>query len=222
MFAGNCYIHSINRIYTMDKIINKYLKAKHWQIFLLTVGIPFIFYMVSMFKMFGSIAYETSSDSDPFDIFYLGWFMVVLLATMILGAGWAWSIGVGIQKYIPQELRLNLTRFKIFFIFIVVYYLFIILIFINNFLLMDQIGPYMPLIIIPHLFAMFCTFYCLYFISRSIKTADVQRKVGFSDYAGEFFLLWYFPIGIWFVQPKINKVVQRGVGFNPGEDIVVE
>jgi hypothetical protein len=28
------------------------------------------------------------------------------------------------------------------------------------------------------------------------------------DFAGEFFLLWFYPVGIWIVQPKINKMVE--------------
>jgi hypothetical protein len=64
-------------------------------------------------------------------------------------------------------------------------------------------------IIIPlHLFSMFCIFYCLYFVSKTFKTAELQRQTTFSDFAGEFFLLWFYPVGIWIVQPKINKMVE--------------
>jgi len=49
-------------------------------------------------------------------------------------------------------------------------------------------------------------FYCLYFISKSLKAVELQRDVTFNDYAGEFFLIWFFPIGIWFIQPRINKL----------------
>ena len=59
-------------------------------------------------------------------------------------------------------------------------------------------------IIIPlHLFSMFCIFYL---IAKTIKTAELQRKVGFGDFAGEFFLLWFYFIGIWINQPKVNKL----------------
>jgi len=64
-------------------------------------------------------------------------------------------------------------------------------------------------IIIPlHLFSMFCIFYTLYFVAKTFKTVELQREVKFSDFAGEFFLIWFYPIGIWIIQPKINKFIE--------------
>ena len=60
-----------------------------------------------------------------------------------------------------------------------------------------------------HMFAMFAIFYCLYFVAKTYKTVELQRTVTFSDYAGEFFLFWFFPIGIWVIQPKINAMVNN-------------
>jgi len=57
-----------------------------------------------------------------------------------------------------------------------------------------------------HLFSMFCLFYCLYFIAKALKTVELQRPVTFSDYAGEFFLLWFYPVGVWILQPRINQI----------------
>ncbi|MEN9640511.1 MAG: hypothetical protein RLZZ262_2380, partial [Bacteroidota bacterium] len=38
-----------------------------------------------------------------------------------------------------------------------------------------------------------------------IKLLELQREVRFSEFIREFFLIWFFPIGIWFIQPKINR-----------------
>jgi hypothetical protein len=62
-------------------------------------------------------------------------------------------------------------------------------------------------IFILHLLSMFGIFYSLYFVAKTIKTVELQTKVSFSDFAGEFLLIWFFPIGIWVVQPKINKMI---------------
>lgn len=59
-----------------------------------------------------------------------------------------------------------------------------------------------------HLFSMFCLFYCLYFVAKTIKTAELQKETSFGDFAGEFFLIWFYPIGIWFIQPKINRIAK--------------
>ncbi|WP_238388512.1 hypothetical protein, partial [Christiangramia aestuarii] len=66
------------------------------------------------------------------------------------------------------------------------------------------------LFIIPlHLFSMFCMFYLLYFVSKTIKTVELKRSVTFSDFVGEFFMIWFFPIGVWFIQPRINKIISN-------------
>ncbi len=66
----------------------------------------------------------------------------------------------------------------------------------------------MAIIVPMHLFSMFCIFYSLYFVAKTFKTVELQRETAFSDFAGEFFLIWFYPIGIWIIQPKINKIVE--------------
>jgi hypothetical protein len=70
-----------------------------------------------------------------------------------------------------------------------------------------QPNPAIFALIVPlHLFSMFCIFYCLYFNAKALKTVEWQRPVTFSDFAGEFFLIWFFPIGVWIIQPRLNKL----------------
>jgi len=65
---------------------------------------------------------------------------------------------------------------------------------------------------------MFCIFYCLYFVAKALKSVELQREVTFNDYAGEFFLFWFSPIGVWVLQPRINKLFDNSAGhgeYNP-------
>ena len=71
------------------------------------------------------------------------------------------------------------------------------------------IGGLVAVIVPLHLFSMFCIFYSLYFVAKTFKTVELQREVNFSDFAGEFFMIWFYPIGIWIVQPKINKMIEK-------------
>jgi hypothetical protein len=64
-------------------------------------------------------------------------------------------------------------------------------------------------IIIPlflFIFLIFCILYAIYFNAKSLKSVELQRDVTFSDYAADFFLFLFFPIGIWFIQPRINRI----------------
>jgi hypothetical protein len=56
---------------------------------------------------------------------------------------------------------------------------------------------------------MFCIFYALYFNAKALKAVEWQKKVTLSDYVGDFFLIWFFPIGLWFIQPRINNIVNK-------------
>lgn len=70
--------------------------------------------------------------------------------------------------------------------------------------------PY--LVLIPLYFLLFLasfasSIYLYYFAARSIKTAELQQEQRFSDFIGEFFLIWFSFIGIWILQPRLNRLV---------------
>jgi len=106
---------------------------------------------------------------------------------------------------------MNLTSFKISLFLLVAYILFICVFMIATIdqTITDEVSPpignIMPIIPV-HLFSVFCIFYCLYFTAKALKAVELQRPVTFGHFADEFFLLWCYPIGIWFIQPRINKL----------------
>ena len=53
----------------------------------------------------------------------------------------------------------------------------------------------------------FWNLYILRTIAKNIKTIELQKEVSFGGYIEEFFLLLFFPIGIWILQPKIRKIL---------------
>ncbi|MCC1483634.1 hypothetical protein [Winogradskyella immobilis] len=76
-------------------------------------------------------------------------------------------------------------------------------------------GVWIVTIIIPlHLFSMFCIFHTIYYVAKTIKTVELKRRVSFIDFAGDFFLVWFYFIGVWILQPKINKVT---ISNKPGD-----
>ena len=50
--------------------------------------------------------------------------------------------------------------------------------------------------------------FVLKFIARSIATLEQQKPVAFDQYAGYFFGLLFFPIGIWWVNAKIRSLLR--------------
>jgi len=193
-------------------MIERLLKAKHWQIFILTFGIPILFQISLMAYVFSSIFNNADPNVDKiFDYFQV--FGIIMFLFMSIYLGWMWAAAVGINKILREDLKLKVNRFKILFL-IPLAYILIFSIYLN-FMMNGNEGSFVDFnpgifaLIIPlHLFSMGCFFYCFYFIAKTIKTAELQKEVEFSDFYGEFFLIWFFPVGIWFLQPTINKIVK--------------
>ena len=196
---------------------DKFLHAKHWQLFLLTI-IPFILNryfildpLLTEMPAHGYPALGSLSVSSKF----LPLILIVILTPLFY---WFWSISTGLQIKIPESAAMKVKKFKLFF-FYPVFYLMLFALYFNLLLmgLLDGIpspGLFfkmfaMFVVIVPlHLFAMYCIIYIFYFTAKTYKTALLQRETSFGDFFGIFFLLLLFPIGVWFIQPKINKMMK--------------
>jgi hypothetical protein len=196
-------------------LTERFLKARHWQLFLLTFGLAMIFQFIIMGTMFASIGNGEQPDPGAFLRFFYAFpvMMAILTGTLF---GWFWSIAIGLQKKLPANVTMKTSKFKIFF-FIPLLYMVLISITVGAAMIgiLEKgaepnpalIAGLMAIILPLHLFSMFCMFYCLYFVSKTIKTIELQRETTFSDFAGEFFLIWFYPVGIWIIQPRINQMV---------------
>ena len=179
---------------------------------MLLIGIPMIFEFI--------IIGLTISTKNPGAFFIF--FPVVMILYLGLFFGWFYSLGTHLFQRLPATAKMNLTKFKIF-LFIPAVYMILLLVFMfglfSNISSGGQPNPIIFAFIIPlHLFSMFCIFYCLYFNAKALKTVELQKPVTFSDFAGEFFLIWFFPIGIWIVQPRINRLFDTTAD-NPGDSL---
>jgi len=186
------------------------LRAKHWHLFVLVYGFPLVLQILLIAAIFNGISDAGSRSSNLFFNLYftVSPFITVIFMTILMG--WIYSIGVGLQREIPDHLRRPTRFFKLTIIFPVIYFA-AAFAFVFNRMALTFLSSYVDgfAIILPlHLFAMFCMVYMLYYSAKTLKTAELQRETSFTDFAGEFFLIWFFPIGIWFLQPKINKLVR--------------
>lgn len=183
----------------MDSISQLFLRAKHWQLFLLFFGIFFVGNLAAFISMssmsalpqaFNRMAAITAGITVPFMFCFLGWL---------------WSTGSFCSSLVRPAQRLSLRFFR----FAVVYPGLYIVVFFALFL---SIKTWALAVILPlHFFAVFCVFYDLYFVSKTLVLAETGRANSFYHYAGPFFLLWFFPVGVWIIQPRINGLYFRGV-----------
>lgn len=180
--------------------MTKLLTLKHWQLFGLLVGLPMILQLITIGYMLTDSNLTFISTAFP----------ILLILVMGLFFGWLYTLGTSLHMKLPKTAKMNLTKFKIFAFIPFVYMLFFA-VFMFGGIFDISVGEHPNLaifvLIIPlHLFSMYCIFYCLYFNAKALKAVEFQRAVTFNDCAGEFFLIWLFPIGIWIIQPRINKL----------------
>jgi hypothetical protein len=187
-----------------------FLKAKHWQIFLVSFGLPSLIEIIAMpFMILGNNPAIILKIMPILMFFFAGGFF-----------GWIWAIATGLQSKVPTGIIMKVKKFKIFF-FIPIVYLLLIVVFMGKMMggMPDMpepsgatIGLIMAIVFPLHIISMFGIFYSFYFAAKTYKTVELQREVSFSDFAGEFFLIWFYPVGVWIVQPKINQMIE---GTNP-------
>ena len=178
--------------------MKKLLTIKHWQLFLLLIIVP------AVIQIAGIISIEIIQNSS----FFINAFPVMMIAVVGIFMGWLYTLGTNLYHKLPSDSGLHLKTFKIF-VLIPAFYM----IGISLFMLaltkgaIPHVNPFIFLFILPlHLGSMFCICYSLYFIAKALKAVEMQRRARFGDYIGEFFLLWFFPVGVWILQPRINKI----------------
>lgn len=180
----------------VDALSKFFLRAPHYEIFLLLS----VLYVASFIGATSATFPSFHSLKD------IGWpafaalFLFELLVLCYLG--WQWSLGTFLTRitHPPLRMKKNLFEFAIAYPPIYCFFFFVAMVFPN---------PRFVIFLVPfHLLAMACLFYDLYFVSKSLALAETARPVSFYDYAGPFFLLWFFPIGIWIIQPRINRLYE--------------
>jgi len=206
--------------------MNIFLRAKHWQIFLVIFGIPFIVYAFMMASMISKISEVTAygGEPDPEELMEImmgvfSWMPILGVIISVVMYGWYWSIGVGLQYKLPQHITIKSGFFKVAIIvqlismvglmYVVRDMLTTVAAFMENPDGMADPAAFLGafVVIMPlQLLSMVLMFYSFYFAAKVFKTAELQRAVTFSDFSAEFFLLWFAPIGVWIIQPKVNSM----------------
>ncbi|UYZ59832.1 hypothetical protein [Hymenobacter latericus] len=176
------------------------LSLKHWQLFLLSFIAPFLIQAVATTLSFGSASPDMS-------IFLAGFVASTSLMMSVLFA-WYWAAGTTLSRLLPGTVAAHPNRIRLALLVPVVYML-AILALVAGVVQQSEVNPAWAALIVPlHLLSMGCIFYSIYQVARSLKAAEVQRPVGFGEFVADLLLLWFFPAGVWLIQPRLNKLVQ--------------
>ena len=199
--------------------MKKLLTLKHWQLFILMFVVPMLAQITLMVSLFSQLMAQDQPlpADDPAE--FIGFFsntmyivFGVMLFLMLLHFTWQYTLGSSLHKKLPENVKMNLSLFRAFLIIPLVYIVLLCFFMADMFssMLSNEVPNfYWFAFIIPlHLFSMFCMFYGIYFNAKSLKAVELQRPITTNDYIAEFFLLWFLPVGIWILQPRINKLFE--------------
>jgi hypothetical protein len=198
----------------MVKTIGRFfLRARHWQLFLLIfcTGLlgPRLPALVQAFTASGT-AREAGGLAGQ-----------VLTAVGALGwLAWLGSVGMFLNAR-NRPVKSGPSRFFQFALIFVGVYLLALDVFVpGSSALMSAAGAaamdtfaLLNFYVALPLVTVLCALYAFYFDAKNLAMAERSGPVGFRDYAGPFLLILFFPVGVWFVQPGINRLYgQSGEG----------
>jgi hypothetical protein len=216
--------------------MRSYLHMRHWQLFLLQIGPILLGYAYFFSRILSDISSSIPEPDAPaqqtvepmLNMFGTPFalLLVALLMSFAILLSWLWSVGNHLHDRLPADTKLTLTWFRIAIIFVAAYLLILVYglwAFINHLTNLAR-APLTPdadpndlgvmfagmmiMMIFGNIIYIVCMFYCYYFIAKSLKSVEYNREALIGEYIGEFFLIWFFPIGVWFLQPKINRIFE--------------
>jgi hypothetical protein len=160
------------------------LKLKHWQLFLILLLLP---------------AIQINNIVD----FILWWVWLILFV------GWIFSIGFIAFKKLTIEKKINCLYFKISTLITIAISIILSYIFSDVFLLkhdfyekyIDSLAIVIPL----QSCLLFSLLYQFYFSAKMLASVSKGKLADYKQWLPFFFSFWLFPIGIWFIQPKVNR-----------------
>jgi hypothetical protein len=171
--------------------MKKLLSFRHWQLFLLIV------------------IYGAWTSPSPLK-------EIINSVAVITLALWLYAIGIYGQDRI-EELGLqpmNLKLFKVNVIGIAVLCAAALIYSLSqggvneaNRVIANTVGPKDLIFILASLYAVFALFQTIIFASKTIAKLEYRREVTFNDYFNNLLLFCFFFIGVWFLQPKVNRLI---------------
>ncbi|MCG8573854.1 MAG: hypothetical protein MI810_03125 [Flavobacteriales bacterium] len=204
----------------------KLLRAKHWQLFTIVIGLPFLINFIYAFYVISQLIGRGATN--PFGEFM---FISPLISVFphLFFTAWEYAVIKGLRSRLGADVKVPFTSVKIFIVLGGI--LFPILSLAFGYISMQNslhepnyINPLPWLIIMAPLYilAAFSTIYAYVYIAKVIRCAETGKNEKFQIYGGDFALIWFWFIGIWFLQPRITKVLNKPISLGEGADITLD
>jgi hypothetical protein len=93
------------------------LRLKHWQFFGIFIGLPILFLIIGIMSLFLS-----ENMVNTYLLFIIFGLITILLTGSLIR--WFYGLGVYLNRKLPNTVKMNLTKFKLSMIFIIIWIVF--------------------------------------------------------------------------------------------------
>jgi Na+/proline symporter len=182
----------------MNRILRYYLGLAPWELFVLLVVTPVVARVVA------DIPLEPEPGEPPAP----WWYQVFMVAWFAMLCGWFWAMGIGSNRCVREDIRPGSVVFNLAVSVPVLALLAITMSYGD----MPQLEPppsYVAVVGSTSLVALACVGYTIRFVAKNLWLAEKGRAVAFRHYGGTLFMLMFFPVALWFVQPRVREVCKQ-------------
>ena len=172
-------------------------RLRHWQMFIV-LGLPFLA-IVFLVIPEPTAGIDVEAQVDYFFRLML-WCAPLFVALYI----WIWAAAIVCNAYQDEASRRSTIVLDFGMPFVIAYLIFAIWAWPKVVLADDPILPVGPVMTL-HVIATLLLFYTIYFAARSVGSVGRDRSAGFGRTVLFFLAFIYFPIGLWAIQPVLNR-----------------
>jgi len=119
---------------------------------------------------------------------------------------WLYKLGIFFFNKTKGISILKLKWFRLNFIIVIMYLIGLYILINVSHYNIENFGFVEKIIVMVHIYCAFAILYLFYFVSKSIVTFEINEIAKPNKFLGIFFMLWFYPIGLWFLQPRIRKL----------------
>jgi hypothetical protein len=163
-----------------------FLTLKTWQLFLLMWIVPFL----SVF-----VPHEQEADS----VFTV----LPMLIFVFVYFGWLFMLGEKLPCKLPKKVSISKKLFSFHFAYITGL---IIISFPLSLLGPEIIKALIGILFIAVLYYMISVFFIIQYVAKILASVEKGKLALAGDYMGYILLLWFSPVGIWIIQPKVREL----------------
>lgn len=217
---------------------NFFLNLPAWALFLIIFVLPIVVYMTAVASMMPTNYYMYPDSLDTDVIFAaVKWTIIIcLVPALFLWAGWYMNVGLALAEKLPSTVKMPVSFFKTNMFILIGYLLFlgVYLVAVMSWFnenapeafIMSMNGEELDLMQLDvplpgwflgggvifffgGLYLLFVTFHSFWFLGKSLVAVEKGEVYDFNDYSGPFFMFWFWLIGVWWLQPRIQAVLAK-------------